>query len=281
MDPLNTTKVSHTSSNPVHGQTGQTGETTKTTSTGMTGMTFTPEMLKELMSGTNGKGTGSTVTGSDFASLPSGLTPEKLAEKLKEFIAGARDRTSLFAALIELMNSQRQNAVEQRANARETAKTQMLEGANLSRDAADKQKEAAISSLAGGIISGAMQILGGAVSLGMQAKFSNMKFGSDAVMNKASTIHTAQQQAINAFSGSASSIAGSGGQQAGAMQQADASNLQADSQEMQAGSQDSLNQQDIEKKFSEDLTQVIQSVIQFMKEIRNAEIERMSSITRG
>lgn len=281
MDPINTTKVSHTSSNPVHGQTGQTGETTKTTSTGMTGMTFTPEMLKELISGTNGKGTGSTVTGSDFASLPSGLTPEKLAEKLKEFIAGASDRTSLFAALIELMNSQRQNAVEQRANARETAKTQMLEGANLSRDAADKQKEAAISSLAGGIISGAMQILGGAVSLGMQAKFSNMKFGSDAVMNKASTIHTAQQQAINAFSGSASSIAGSGGQQAGAMQQADASNLQADSQEMQAGSQDSLNQQDIEKKFSEDLTQVIQSVIQFMKEIRNAEIERMSSITRG
>jgi len=281
MDPLNTTKVSHTSSNPISGQPGGTAETIRSTATGMTGMTFTPEMLKELISGSNGKGSGTPVTGSDFASMPSGLTPEKLADKLKEFIAGASDRTSLFAALIELMNSQRQNAVEQRANARETAKTQMLGAADLSRDAAQKQTEAANAALAGGIVSGAMQILGGATSLGMQAKFSNMKFGSDAVMNKASTIHTAQQQAVSAFGGAASSIAGSGGQQAGAMKQAESSNLQADSQEMQAGSQDSLNQQDIEKKFSEDLTQVIQSVIQFMKEVRNAEIERMSSITRG
>jgi uncharacterized FlaG/YvyC family protein len=281
MNTINTTSVGQPTTTVISGQTGENTQTTKTTSGGMTGITFTPDMLKELIGGTNGKSNNKSVTGHETFSLPPGVTPEMLAAKLKDFISGASDRTSLFAALIELMNSQRQNAVEQRANARESAKTQMLEGANLSREAADKQKEAAISSLVGGIISGAMQILGGAMSLGMQAKFSNMKFGSDAVMNKASTIHTAQQQAVNAFGGAGSSIAGSGGQQAGAMQQADASNLQADSQEMQAGSQDSLNQQDIEKKFSEDLTQVIQSVIQFMKEIRNAEIERMSSITRG
>ncbi|MDN2581414.1 hypothetical protein [Aquibium sp. ELW1220] len=280
MNTINTTNVGQPTT-VIPGQTGETKQPPKTTSGGMTGITFTPDMLKEIIGGTSGKSNGKSMTGPETFKLPPGVTPEALTAKLKEFIAGASDRTALFAALIELMNSQRQNAVEQRANAREMAKTQMLEGAQLSRDAADKQEDAAISSLVGGIISGAMQILGGSLSLGMQVKFSNMKFGSDAVMNKASTIHTAQQQAINAFTGAGSSIAGSGGQQAGAMQQADASNLQADSQEMQAGSQDSLNQQDIEKKFSEDLTQVIQSVIQFMKEIRNAEIERMSSITRG
>lgn len=280
MDPMNTTKVGYTPSTNIPGQTGETGQSTKTTSNGVTGMTFSPDMFKELFSATNTKG-GGNVTGSGVSSLPPGMTAEALVDKLKEFISGASDRTALFSALIELMNSQRQNAVEQRANAREMAKTQMLEGADMSREAADKQMDAAISSLVGGIISGAMQILGGAMSMGMQAKFSKTSFGSEAVMNKASSIHTAQQQAITAFTGAGSSITNSSGQQAGAMQQADASNLQADSQEMQAGSQDSHTQEDIEKKFSEDLTQAIQSVIQFIKEVRNAEIERMSSITRG
>ncbi len=85
------------------------------------------------------------ITSEEYKKLPPGVDLAKLQKVLEDFISGAKDRTALFSALIEMMNNQRQSAVDQRANARESAKNELLDAAGKSKEAANKQKDAAVA----------------------------------------------------------------------------------------------------------------------------------------
>lgn len=280
MDQISASKLNY---QPIQTTTGDTVYVEPSVAKGLNGAKLTPDMVTALGLDKNGNGIKDLITSGDYNKLPPGVDLEKLQKVLEDFISGAKDRTALFSALIEMMNNQRQSAVDQRANARESAKNELLDAAGKSKDAADKQKDAAIAGLVLSLISGATQIGTGSVTMGMQSKHSIATRGqqSEGVLNSASAKLQANIQIASQFGGAAKDLTGSAGQGASGSLQSDASNLQAEGQEMQAVAQDTQGQQDIEKKFSEDLTEAIKSVIQFIKEIRNAEIERMSSITRG
>ncbi|MFM2279812.1 MAG: hypothetical protein RLZZ444_2043 [Pseudomonadota bacterium] len=280
MDQITATKMNY---QPIQTTTGDTVYVEPSVAKGLNGAKITPEMLSALGLDKNGNGIKDMITSDEYKKLPPNADLEKLQKVLEDFISGAKDRTALFSALIEMMNNQRQSAVDQRANARESAKNELLDAAGKSKEAASKQMDAAIAGLVLGIIAGATQIGTGGFTLGAQtnhsAKMKNVT--NDAVINSAAAKLQNQTQAIGSFGGAAKDMTSSAGQGASGTMQSDASNLQAQGQEIQAIAQDTQGQQDIEKKFAEDLTEAIKAVIQFIKEIRNAEIERMQSITRG
>lgn len=280
MEPITASKMNY---QPIQTTTGETVYVEPSVAKGLNGAKLTPEMLTALGLDKNGNGVKDMITSDEYKKLPAGVDLGKLQKVLEDFISGAKDRTALFSALIEMMNSQRQSAVDQRANAREGAKNELLDAAGKSKEAAGKQMDAAIAGLVLGLVSGATQLGTGGTTLGAQTKHSvNMKgVTNDAAINNAAAKLQNNTQAISSFGGAATSMTSSAGQGASGTLQADASNLQAQGQEMQAVAQDTQGQQDIEKKFAEDLTEAIKAVVQFIKEIRNAEIERMQSITRG
>ncbi|MDO6966453.1 hypothetical protein [Rhizobium alvei] len=280
MDQISATKMNY---QPIQTTTGDTVYVEPSVAKGLNGAKITPEMLSALGLDKNGNGVKDMITSDEYKKLPAGADLGKLQKVLEEFISGAKDRTALFSALVEMMNNQRQSAVDQRANARESAKNELLDAAGKSKEAANKQMDAAIAGLVLGIIAGATQIGTGGLTLGAQTKHTaNMKGQTnDAVINSAAAKLQNRTQAIGSFGGAAKDMTSSAGQGASGTMQSDASNLQAQGQEIQAIAQDTQGQQDIEKKFAEDLTEAIKAVIQFIKEIRNAEIERMQSITRG
>jgi Sec-independent protein translocase protein TatA len=280
MDQISASKMNY---QPIQTTTGDTVYVEPSVAKGLNGAKLTPDMLSALGLDKNGNGIKDMITSEDYSKLPPGVDLAKLQKVLEDFISGAKDRTALFSALIEMMNQQRQSAVDQRANARESAKNELLDAAGKSKEAANKQMDAAIAGLVLGIISGATQIATGGTTLGAQAQHSNKMNGvtNEAVINSAAAKLQNNTQAIGSFGGAAKDMTSSAGQGASGTMQSDASNLQAQGQEKQAVAQDTQGQQDIEKKFAEDLTEAIKAVIQFIKEIRNAEIERMASITRA
>lgn len=280
MDPISVSKQNY---QPIQTTTGDTVYVEPSVAKGLNGAKLTPDMLSALGLDKNGNGVKDMITSEEYKNLPQGVDLEKLQKVLEDFISGAKDRTALFSALIEMMNNQRQSAVDQRANARESAKNELLDAAGKSKEAASKQMDAAVAGLVLSLISGATQIGTGSMTAGAQTRHSVKTQGSkdDAFLNHASAKLQANIQTISSFGGASKDMTSASGQGASGTLQADASNLQAEGQEIQAIAQDTQNQQDIEKKFAEDLTEAIKSVIQFIKEIRNAEIERMSSITRA
>jgi hypothetical protein len=289
MDPIS---VSRQNYQPIQTTTGDTVYVEPSVARGLNGAKLTPDMLSALGLDKNGNGVKDMITSEEYKKLPPGVDLAKLQKVLEDFISGAKDRTALFSALIEMMNNQRQSAVDQRANARESAKNELLDAAGKSKEAANKQKDAAVAGLVLGLLSGATQIGTGTISVKLQKagnteakqiKAEGKLLGKDmdGALNTASTKLQGKIQAASSFGGSAKDLTSSAGQGASGSIQSEASNLQAEGQEIQAIAQDTQNQQDIEKKFAEDLTEAIKSVIQFIKEIRNAEIERMASITRA
>lgn len=280
MDQITASKMNYT---PIQTTTGDTVYVEPSVAQGLNGAKLTPDQLSALGIDKNGNGIKDMITSDEYSKLPPGVDLEKLQKVLEEFISGAKDRTALFSALIEMMNNQRQSAVDQRANARETAKGQLLDAAGKNMEAADKQRDAAIGSLVLSLVSGASQIVTGGISFKLQ--FSGAKATSGitdtGILATKGAILQGQVQAVGSFGGAAKDMTQASAQTVSGSLNADASDLQAEGQELQALAQDTQGQQDIEKKFAEDLTEAIKSVIQFIKEVRNAEIERMSAITRA
>jgi hypothetical protein len=280
MDPITASKLNY---QPIQTTTGDTVYVEPSVAQGLNGAKLTPDMLTALGLDQDGNGVKDMITSEEYKNLPLGVDLEKLQKVLEDFISGAKDRTALFSALIELLNNQRQSAVDQRANARESAKNELLDAAGKNKEAASKQMEAAVVGLVFGVLGGAIQSTAGGMTVKAQAThIGNIKgVTNEATLNTASQVHQGELQKISSFGGALKDITNSSGQGASGTIQSDASNLQAEGQEIQAVAQDTQNQQDIAKKFAEDLTEVAKSVIQFIKEIRNAEIERMASITRA
>ncbi len=138
-----------------------------------------------------------------------------------------------------------------------------------------------------GLLSGATQIGTGTISVKLQKaghteakqiKAEGKLLGQDVdgALNAASTKLQGKIQAASSFGGSAKDLTSSAGQGASGSIQSEASNLQAEGQEIQGDRTRHSEPAGHRKEVAEDLTEAIKSVIQFIKEIRNAEIERMA-----
>jgi len=305
---------------------------------------------------------------------------------LDGFLKGASSKDLLFAALVELAGQQRQSAVDARSAARNEAKGQLLNAADKTFEAADKQRAAATTALVMGLVSATISIVQGALSLGTVVKGGfgkkadilkqnanqamkpetptptpkpqtvgpsnsqtpppmtkpqvtttqtgtttsttnapsgpqqqsptwqkatpstdqrttdvtvgqnrtaptdgtkktdidiNAKDATEELSAKAAAIgkHTdyvnSQVQLIGAFGMGFKGLSDAIGSSSKFME-ADATTLQAKGQQQQALAQDTQQEQDIQKKFAEDMHQAIQQAIQFIKQMQDAEVERAS-----
>lgn len=95
---------------------------------------------------------------------------ENALSALDGFLKGASNKDLLFAALVELASQQRQSAVDARSAARNEAKGQLMNAADKTFEAADKQRSAAVAALVTGLVSATVSIGMGLMSLGTMAK---------------------------------------------------------------------------------------------------------------
>ena len=204
---------------------------------------------------------------------------DTVAQKLTEFFNQISDPDSLGALLIKFASAQRQDALDQRLQAREAAKDQLMGQAGETREAAQKQLNAAITSFALAIVSAAVSIAGASAS-GVQSTkgLSANKAGDMTDIQLQSQLNTAG--AFNTAMGAGGqAITSAGGVGAGALN-SQAKIDEAEGQELAAMAQESQSLSDISKKFMDELEEAIRSAIQFMKEQADAEANQMQALTR-
>lgn len=212
--------------------------------------------------------------------------------------------------MIEQASEQRQNALNDRLNAREQAKGELLNQAGQMDKAAAKMIEGATTALITGLVAAGLQVLASTISLvGSIKSFNAMgaaqqqtqKAMDDAVgkvMDEAAKkaldqslaatkqIFDTAQALGGVFTavGQLGSAAGQGINAAGtstdSKAQAEAKKMEAEGSRDAAEAQESQQVADNKKQMEEALNDMIKQVINFLKELREAEVDAMRSLTK-
>ncbi len=212
--------------------------------------------------------------------------------------------------MIEQTAEQRQNALNDRLAAREQAKADLMGQADKLDEAATKMMEGANTALITGLVAASLQILASAVSLvgslkalgGMSDAQKATQKTLDDVAGK--TLDEAAQKAVDhalqatkqlfdkagALGGVFTAIgqigtaAGQGINAAGSSQdakaQAQAKEMEAEGSRNAAEAQESQQTADNKKQIEEALNDMMKQIINFLKELREAEVDAMRSLTR-
>lgn len=279
-------------------------------------------------------------------------TPEKLDTVLGAFEAAAKvvenpnspvmafigDLAKLLArVMIEQASEQRQNALNDRLAARETARGELLSQAQQMTEASQKMMSGAVTAIVTASIGGALSVTGslagalGTLSqlgkMGTQAKateaankalsqatdevsnLSKMLKGTtnpgqiaqlnaklDPAKNAMTAAQAAQTAAGNLFNvantkgglagafGQAGSALGDTTSRAGAgadaKQQAEAKALDAQGSRDAAEAQYAQQQADLKKELQDSLSDMIKQIINFIKELKEAEVDAMRALTK-
>ncbi|WP_378940821.1 hypothetical protein [Mesorhizobium sp. ANAO-SY3R2] len=202
----------------------------------------------------------------------------------------------LARAMIEMAGEQRQNALADRMNARETAKAELMNQADSMDKAADKMTEGALTALIAGVIGGAISIagsLGTAVSgLSQLSKMStaiqSMKgmTPQEAATSLASNAFAKAQSATQVYAGigqlatSSGEIVKTAGSTTDARLQADAKRQEAQGMRDAADAQFAQQTAELKKEVQDTMNDMIKQIINFIKELKDAEVEAMRALTR-
>jgi len=243
----------------------------------------------------------------------------------------------LARVMIEQASEQRQNALNDRLAARETAKGELMSQAQQMDNAAAKMMSGALTSIITAAIGGAISIGGsltgalGTMSqlgkMGTQAKatetatkqmsqandeisnlsklmkgttdpkeLSSLNQKLDAAKNAQQAASTAQQSSSNLFNvaNTKSSMIGGFGQAgsslgdttsrtgagADARQQAEAKGMDAQGARDAADAQVAQQQADLKKELQDSLSDMIKQIINFIKELKEAEVDAMRALTK-
>ncbi len=215
-------------------------------------------------------------------------TFEDIAEILSQPITSNAARL-LGRLMIELGAQQRQDALESRLLARSVAQTELEAGADQLREAAQSTKDGAkaalitssvMSSVAIGVSAGAgaASVSGAKTAHGYQGNKAEFQF-SDAGLASAKMGAYGQggnggAQGLNGLGNAGSGFASAGGQ-------AGSQEAQARQSELQASAEVTKGEKDLEANEQQALQEFVSQIIQFIKELRDAEVEQLAVVTRG
>jgi hypothetical protein len=200
----------------------------------------------------------------------------------------------LARVMIEQAGEQRQNELENRLQAREQAKQELLDQAGKMKQAADEMVKGAITALVIAVVSAVVTIALSAVQIKMASKQLDMaKTGAKdfakgdidadelkAVLDQAGAIG-GKAQGWGSIGQGINNIANGFGNWGKAEFEAQAKRLEAEGTIDSAQSQYIQGQGDLRKEMQETLNQMIQAIINFIKEMKESEVNMMQSITRG
>ena len=246
----------------------------------------------------------------------------KVADPAFDFSAAVGNIAKFLArAMIETAGEQRQNALNDRLAARETAKAELVSQADKMEKAADKMAAGAITNLVAGVIGGAMSIGGSTFStvkgMGqlteMKDVLGSLKIANaDAVqlgkleklapgMSKMAPDSIAQSQgrlggldkqftALNSqmqVTATKSQVVTSSGDVTKMLGSTTDARLQAEAKREDAGgardaadAQVAQQQAELKKDVQDTMNEMIKQIINFLKEIKDAEVDAMRALTR-
>lgn len=190
----------------------------------------------------------STVT--DFAAM----LPSALGRSVLDLLS---------RALVEMAADQRKNALESRLNARDAAKTELLNQAQTMRDDAAKI-------MAGAIVAAVLQIAAAGLSIGM----------SSAALGKVGAGENLKAEILNTIGGALKSIGDAAANAINSSLQAAAKLDQAQGSEHAAEAEEIKAKGDLAKELGDAMEDMIKAIINFLKELKDAQAEQMRSLTK-
>lgn len=223
----------------------------------------------------------------------------------------------LARVMIEQSAEQRKDALNDRLAARSQAKSELLDQAGKLKDSAEKMSSSALTSMIVTVVMSAVAIAGSVASVvgtvgGAMKNASAMKemtgdvgklaptmskvdagtaaakmmkagaFTSDKVetlANSAQRFNVAAQVGSQ-VSQTANQIGGGVSNYTSTVGQADAKNLEAQGSESAAKAQETQAIGDVRKEQQQALDQMVQSIIQFLKDLKEAKAQQMQALTR-
>lgn len=171
--------------------------------------------------------------------------------------------------LVELGALQRKEALTDRLLARDAAQSELKAGANKLDAAATATMVGAGASLALGMVSAAISISYAGASAKMQLTGPPGQATSTAA------------QTTNMKGGAIAGVSSSLGQFSNSMAQATSQTFQADQAREQANAEVTKSEGEMEATEQQALQEFINQMIQFIKEMRDAEVEQLAVVTRG
>jgi hypothetical protein len=194
----------------------------------------------------------------------------------------------LARVMIEQAGEQRKNELENRLAAREMAKSELLEQAGKLTEAAQKMLDGAIAMLVVSIVVAVATVVMSGIQMGKAGKQLEMAKGAKGLegddlrlaldtaggVGAQAQVWGAMAQAIGALGGAVGNMAKTG-------YDAEAKRLEAAGSVDAAEAQYAQQQGDLRKEMQDTLNQMIQAIINFIKEMKEAEVNMMQSITRG
>ncbi|WP_341367301.1 hypothetical protein [Yoonia sp. BS5-3] len=175
-------------------------------------------------------------------------------------------------ALVELGALQRKEALTDRLNAREAAKNEL-------KAAAGELDRAAKATIAGAITNLVMSVVSVAISMAFAGRSGAAMAGAkgDAAVNAAAS----KAQTINMMGGAVNGVSTSLGGVGQASADAASKNFQADQNRQQADAEVTKSEGELEANEQQALNEFLSQIIQFIKELRDAEVEQLAVVTRG
>ena len=229
---------------------------------------------------------------------------ETKASAISSFLELATDINILGKLMIIHANEARKNAMDQRLEARDEAKTQLMAQAGQDHQAATDMRASAVVALVMSVVSIAIS----ALSLGSamkstaaaggklnslekpvqsenmtpkeQVEFSNSKMEYDhgiqevTNLNSMSSIQLQQSQMIGNIGQSLSGFATSEGQ-------AESKEAQAKGEEYGALAQDAMAKGDMAKEVFQAADELVKQIINLLKDLKDSKAQEMAAITRG
>lgn len=242
-------------------------------------------------------GAGNNVGDLRAAGEAAGNAANKLGNPAFDFSAVVDNIAKFLArAMIENAGEQRQNALNDRLAARESAKAELVSQADKMEKAADKMATGAIVNLVAGVIGGAMSIGGSAFSAvkGM-SQIKEMKGLVGEMKGKdisAQSFKTAETQfgGVNSqmqLTAAKSQIVASSGDMTKMLGSSSDARLQAEAKREDAGgardaadAQVAQQQAELSKDTQDTMNEMVKQIINFLKELKDAEVDAMRALTR-
>ena len=230
---------------------------------------------------------------------------ETAAASISSFMELATDVNILGKLMIIHANESRKEAMDQRLQARESAKTELLAQAGQDHDAADKMRSSAVVALVMSVVS----VVVSAISIGFAvrstaqagaklnslerpemaegettqnagAEYTNSKAEYDEGMQQVQDLNNRSNVAIQ-ITNMASSIGQSLSGYFSTTGQADAKEDQAKGEEYAALAQDDMAKGDQAKEVFQAADDLVKQIINLLKDLKDSKAQEMASITRG
>lgn len=190
----------------------------------------------------------------------------------------------LMRVMIEQAGQQRKDALEQRLQAREAAQTELIAQAGKLEKSADEMMSGAIAALVIAVVTAvATAVLSGIAAARAGSSLDSAKLAAKYDSNTMSTLATQQGAIASGWSGASQAVGtlgGALGNTVNTIYQANSKRLEAEGSRDSAQAEEMKSLADIKKEMQQALDELIKAIVNFVKEMKDNEVQMMQPLTK-